>query len=66
MYYLFPAISALLAMVLSWFILDAVILDLKNYKNHKKLFLFLQFLVVILIGLIIFFLMYYLFEFALN
>ena len=66
MYYLFPAISALLAMVLSWFILDAVILDLKNYKNNKKLFLFLQFLVVILIGLIIFFLMYYLFEFALN
>ena len=56
MYYLFPAISALLAMVLTWFILDVVNLDIKNYTKYKKLFLFLRFLAAIVIGLIIFFL----------
>ena len=66
MYYLFPAISALLAMVLSWFILDAVIFDLKNYQNHKKLFSFLRILLVLLIGLIIFLLFNYFIEFLSN
>jgi hypothetical protein len=66
MNYLVSISSALLAIIIAWFVSDVIVQDIENSKISKQLFLTIRFLILFLIGPITYFAFNYLIKFIIN